>query len=150
MEEKEDKVINKKFAWILIGTIAILSLVVYLVGINSNGGSKSSGNNLDGTYYVYHRHNNTVIEDNILKIEGETALFKGAYVVKHGDDDSGDKWRVDTKRQVIVVQQTTSHEYPYILKGDLLTFNNDYYVKENFETYKKAEKMSELAYDTQY
>ena len=77
MEEKEDKVINKKFAWILIGAIAILSLVVYLVGINSNGGSKSSGNNLDGTYYVYHRHNNTVIEDNILKIEGETALFKG-------------------------------------------------------------------------
>ena len=109
MEEKEDKVINKKFAWILIGSIAVLALVVYLVAINSNGGSKSSGNNLDGIYYVYHRQNNTVIEDNILKVDGKTALFKDAYWVKNGDENEGDMWRVDIEKQVIEVQETNLH-----------------------------------------
>ena len=76
MEEREDKVFNKKFTWIHIVALAVLALVVYLVAINSNGGSKSSRNNLDGIYYVYHKQNNTVIEDNILKVDGKTALLK--------------------------------------------------------------------------
>ena len=147
MEEKEDKVINKKFAWILIGSIAALSLVVYWVGINSNGGSKSSGNNLDGTYYVYHRQNNTVIEDNILKIDGETALFKDAFWVKNGDKNEGVMWHVDTKKQVIVVRQTSVHEFPYILRDGVLTFDNDDYVEKNSETYRKAKKMTEWDYE---
>ena len=147
MEEREDKVFNKKFTWILIVALAVLALVVYLVAINSNGGSKSSGNNLDGIYYVYHRQNNTVIEDNILKVDGKTALFKDAYWVKNGDENEGDMWHVDTKKQVIVVQETNLHEYPYVLKDGVLTFNNDSYVKEGSEIYKKAKKMSEWDYE---
>jgi len=150
MEEKEEKTFNKKFVWSLIGGLAAIALVVYLVAINANGGSVGLGDSLDGTYYVYHKYYNVVIEDNILKIDGEKALFKGAYAAKHGDEDSGDIWRVDTEKKVIIVQQTNLHEFPYVLKDDILTFDNDDYVKKNSETYKKAKKMSELAYDTQY
>lgn len=147
MEEREDKVFNKKFTWIHIVVLAVLALVVYLVAINSNGGSKSSRNNLDGIYYVYHKQNNTVIEDNILKVDGKTALFKDAYWVKNGDENEGDMWRVDTEKQVIEVQETNLHEYPYVLKDGVLTFNNDSYVKEDSEIYKKAKKMSEWDYE---
>lgn len=147
MEEREDKIFNKKFTWIHIVALAVLALVVYLVAINSNGGSKSSRNNLDGIYYVYHKQNNTVIEDNILKVDGKTALFKDAYWVKNGDENEGDMWRVDTEKQVIEVQETNLHEYPYVLKDGVLTFNNDSYVKEDSEIYKKAKKMSEWDYE---
>ena len=46
------------------------------------------------------------IEDNILKVDGKTALFKDAYWVKNGDENEGDMWRVDTEKQVIEVQET--------------------------------------------
>ena len=56
-------------------------------------------------------------------------------------------WRVDTEKQVIEVQETNLHEYPYVLKDGVLTFNNDSYVKEGSEIYKKAKKMSEWDYE---
>ena len=132
----EEKLFNKKFVWSILGGIAAVALVVYLIIINSAG-----------TYYVYHRQSNTVIEDNTLKIDGKIALFKDAYSTKYGDESEGDMWRVDTEKQVIEVQETNLHEYPYVLKGGVLTFNNDSYVKEGSEIYKKAKKMSEWDYE---
>lgn len=145
--EMEEKLFNKKFVWSILGGIAAVALIVYLIIINSTGGVTNLGNSLDGTYYVYHRNSNTVIEDNILKVDGKTALFKDAYWVKNGDENEGDMWRVDTEKQVIEVQETNLHEYPYVLKDGVLTFNNDSYVKEGSEIYKKAKKMSEWDYE---
>jgi hypothetical protein len=145
--EMEEKLFSKKFVWSILGGIAAVALVVYLIIINSTGGVTNLGNSLDGIYYVYHRQSNTVIEDNILKVDGKTALFKDAYWVKYGDESEGDMWRVDTEKQVIVVQETNLHEYPYVLKDGVLTFNNDSYVKEGSEIYKKAKKMSEWDYE---
>ncbi|MBZ2071952.1 hypothetical protein K1J08_11910, partial [Streptococcus sanguinis] len=102
MEEQEDKVFNKKFTWSLIGGLAAVALVVYLIAINANGSSVGLGDSLDGIYYVYHRQSNTVIEDNILKVDGKTALFKDAFWVKNGDENEGDMWSVDTEKQVII------------------------------------------------
>ena len=59
----EEKLFNKKFVWSILGGIAAVALVVYLIIINSTGGVTNLGNSLDGTYYVYHRNSNTIIED---------------------------------------------------------------------------------------
>ena len=48
---------------------------------NANGDPTVLRSDLDSTYYVYHRQSNTNIEDNILKIDGEIALFKDAFWV---------------------------------------------------------------------
>ena len=48
----EEKLFNKKFVWSILGGIAAVALVVYLIIINSTGGVSNVGNRLDGTYYV--------------------------------------------------------------------------------------------------
>jgi len=66
---------------------------------------------------------------------------------KNGDKNEGVMWHVDTKKQVIVVRQTSMHEFPYVLRDGVLTFDNDDYVEKNSETYRKAKKMTEWDYE---
>ncbi|ARS61691.1 hypothetical protein [Streptococcus mutans] len=143
----EEKVFNRKFIYLILGIVGAVFLVIYLIVINVNGSSESSGfglgSSLNGTYYVYKCNNNVVITDNILKIDGKTALYQDAYTVKYESSDEGKLWNVDTKKQTIT--KPDEGEYPYTLKKGVLTFGyyHDQYVKKSSKEYKKADKMTE-------
>ena len=49
-------------------------------------------------------------------------------------------WRVDTENRWLKFKKQIYMKYPYVLKDGVLTFNNDSYVKEGSEIYKKAKK----------
>ncbi|AXQ77755.1 hypothetical protein DDV21_001035 [Streptococcus chenjunshii] len=141
---EEEKVFNKKFVYGILGALAVLGLVVYLLTINANGGG--TGNSLDGEYYRYEAGQNVVITDNILIIDGKTALYKDAYWVDHGDENDGELYSVDIDKQTIT--KPKEGEYPYTFENGILTFGyyQDQYVKENSKEYREATKMTEMKF----
>ncbi|MEX2785376.1 hypothetical protein AB3331_09310 [Streptococcus sp. H49] len=141
---EEEKVFNKKLVYGVLGALAVLGLVVYLIAINANGGG--TGNSLDGEYYRYKEGQNVVITDNILIIDGKTALYKDAYSVKYGDENDGELYSVDIDKQTIT--KPKEGEYPYTFENGVLTFGyyQDQYVKENSKEYREATKMTEMKF----
>lgn len=137
--QTEEKVINKKFLYGLLGVFASLALIIYLIIINT-GGAIVSGDNLEGKYYFYNEYHNIVVSNNFLEIDEK--------VIKHRDGDNNEEfYSIDTEKQIITIPD--ENEYPYIYENGVLIFGyyEDEYVKEGSKKFKKAKKMTKTEYD---
>lgn len=110
-------------------------------------GDNSGSNDLSGKYYLYHEEENIVITDNILTIDGKTALYQDSFWLKNGESDEGELYSINTENKTITIPD--EKEYAYTYKDDILTFGyyNDNYLKEGTEQYDKATKMTEEEYE---